>query len=64
MSALRALFEVGRAHNCKGAWVLTDRSNIAAIALYSSIGGVKGKGDKGRGKAMLGYAFDLTERSE
>src|ERR1700690_3961246 len=63
-AVLRALFEVGRAHNCKAAWVLTDRSNIAAMALYSSVGGMNGNGDKGLAKAMLGYAFDLTTRLE
>src|ERR1700729_2132597 len=33
---LRALLEVGAAYNCRLAWVLTDRTNAAAMALYSS----------------------------
>jgi ribosomal protein S18 acetylase RimI-like enzyme len=36
-SVLQALFKVGRAHKCKAAWVLTDRINVAAMALYSSV---------------------------
>jgi len=59
-AVLRALFEVGRTHNCKLAWVLTDRSNVAAMALYSSVGGTAGVGDTGLSNAMLGYSFALT----
>jgi len=36
---LRALFEIGRQLECKEAWVLTDRPNIAAVRLYESLGG-------------------------
>jgi len=36
---LRCLLEVGRQHRCTEAWVLTDRSNAAARALYASLGG-------------------------
>jgi ribosomal protein S18 acetylase RimI-like enzyme len=59
-AVLRALFEVGRAHNCTVAWVLTDRSNAAAMALYSSVGGTEGADDTGPSDATLGYSFALT----
>jgi ribosomal protein S18 acetylase RimI-like enzyme len=58
-SVLRALFAVGRAHKCTAAWVLTDRINVAAMALYSSVGGTEGADDVGPADAMLGYSFDL-----
>ena len=56
---LRLLFDVGRAHNCTVAWVLTDRTNVAAMALYSSLGGREGADDEGPSEATLGYSFDL-----
>jgi ribosomal protein S18 acetylase RimI-like enzyme len=56
---LRALFDVGRAHKCRVAWVLTDRSNVAAMALYSSVGGTEGT--DGLSKAMVGYSFALVD---
>ena len=57
-SVLQALFEVGRAHRCTEAWVLTDRLNIAAMALYSSVGGTEGADDEGPTDS-LGYTFAL-----
>jgi ribosomal protein S18 acetylase RimI-like enzyme len=56
---LNALFDEGRAHNCSVAWVLTDRSNVSAMALYSSVGGTEGTG--GLSNAMVGYSFALTD---
>jgi ribosomal protein S18 acetylase RimI-like enzyme len=56
---LEGLFEVGRAHRCAMAWVLTHRSNAAAMALYSSLGGTEGADDSGPSEATLGYAFSL-----
>jgi ribosomal protein S18 acetylase RimI-like enzyme len=53
-AVVRALLEVGRAHKCKVAWVLTDRSNVAAMALYSSVGGTEGADE-------TGYSFPLAE---
>jgi ribosomal protein S18 acetylase RimI-like enzyme len=60
-AVLRALFDVGRAHRCTHAWVLTDRSNVAGIALYSSVGGAAGVGAKEPSNALLGYSFILTD---
>jgi ribosomal protein S18 acetylase RimI-like enzyme len=60
-AVLRALFEVGQARRCAVAWVLTDRNNAAAMALYSSVGGREGDDDTGLRHAMLGYSFALTE---
>jgi ribosomal protein S18 acetylase RimI-like enzyme len=57
-AVLEALFKVGRAHCCKVAWVLTDRGNPAAMALYSSVGGKEGA-DEGPSEKTLGYQFDL-----
>jgi ribosomal protein S18 acetylase RimI-like enzyme len=60
-AVLKALSEVGRAHRCAVAWVLTDRSNAAAIALYSSVGGIEGADDTGPADATLGYSFNLRD---
>jgi ribosomal protein S18 acetylase RimI-like enzyme len=58
-AVLTALFEVGRANNCKVGWVLTDRSNVAGMALYSSVGGTEGA--DGLSEAMVGYSFALMD---
>jgi aminoglycoside 6'-N-acetyltransferase I len=58
---LKELLEVGRAHHCTTAWVLTYRNNEAAMALYSSVGGTEGADDSGPADSMVGYAFSLTE---
>jgi ribosomal protein S18 acetylase RimI-like enzyme len=58
---LRKLFEVGSTHHCSVAWVLTDRKNAAAMALYSSVGGAEGADDIGPSDATLGYTFALTD---
>ncbi len=36
---LRTILQVGIELGCKEAWVLTDRSNLAAMRTYSSVGG-------------------------
>ena len=54
-----ALLNVGRAHRCHSAWVLTDRTNTAAPALYRSAGGVEGAG--GLSAQMVGFDFDLMD---
>lgn len=41
---LRALFDAGRAAGCQAAWVLTERSNVPAMRLYSALGGVEPSG--------------------
>lgn len=53
-----ALLEVGRAHRCHSAWVLTDRTNTAALALYRGAGGVEGEG--GLSAQMVGFDFTLA----
>lgn len=58
---LRALFEVGRAHQCSMAWVLTYRNNDAATALYTSVGGTEGADQSGPANALVGYSFALTD---
>lgn len=57
---LRALLDVGRAHHCVNAWVLTHRSNSAAMALYAAAGGTEGADDSGPHDAVLGYSFNLV----
>jgi ribosomal protein S18 acetylase RimI-like enzyme len=59
-AVLRSLIEVGRANRCTVAWVLTDRTNTAAMALYSSVGGTEGADDEGPSDATLGYSFALA----
>jgi ribosomal protein S18 acetylase RimI-like enzyme len=58
---LQELFEVGRTHKCTVAWVLTDRGNTAAMALYSSLGGTEGADDSGTSDSTLGYTFNLSD---
>jgi ribosomal protein S18 acetylase RimI-like enzyme len=53
-----ALLEKARAAGCGHAWVLTNRSNPAALALYSSLGGVAGA--EGMGEDIVGYEFELA----
>jgi ribosomal protein S18 acetylase RimI-like enzyme len=60
---LGALFDVGRANRCKTAWVLTYRTNDAANALYSSVGGSLGADDSGPADALVGYTFALMASS-
>ena len=42
---LQRLLDVARAIGCSEAWVLTDRTNEAALRLYRSRGGVEAAGD-------------------
>ncbi|MDQ0463042.1 aminoglycoside 6'-N-acetyltransferase I [Caulobacter ginsengisoli] len=55
---MKALFAEGRAKGCGTAWVLTDRSNTAARALYIALDGDEGV-DEGPADAIVGYDFDL-----
>jgi ribosomal protein S18 acetylase RimI-like enzyme len=52
---LRELLRLGRKLGCKSAWVLTDKGNIAANRLYSSVGGRVDPGD------TVMYEFDTIE---
>jgi ribosomal protein S18 acetylase RimI-like enzyme len=47
------LLEAARRLGCQSAWVLTDRSNTAARALYASLGGADMEGD------IVGVEFEL-----
>jgi ribosomal protein S18 acetylase RimI-like enzyme len=58
-AVLRSLLEVARERQCTSAWVLTDQSNEAAIALYESTGGTAAPGDIGDGELVLGFSFAL-----
>jgi ribosomal protein S18 acetylase RimI-like enzyme len=58
-AVMRALFDVGKAQGCTGAWVLTDRGNAAAIALYASVGGAEGADESAPEAATVGYSFAL-----
>jgi ribosomal protein S18 acetylase RimI-like enzyme len=60
-AVLTALLGVGHIHHCAAAWVLTDRSNAAAMALYMSVGGTEWALGSGPTDAMLGYSFALTD---
>ena len=59
-AALKALLEVGRAHHCTVAWVLTYRNNMPAAALYKSIVGAEGADQSRPANALVGYSFKLT----
>jgi len=57
-AVLRLLLEEGRRQGCGEAWVLTDRSNAPARALYASLGGADMEGD------IVGVEFDLSRGSD
>jgi ribosomal protein S18 acetylase RimI-like enzyme len=57
---LDAMLAHGRAIGCGTAWVLTDRSNAAANALYRSAGGREGVDSDTQNNDMTGYVFALT----
>jgi ribosomal protein S18 acetylase RimI-like enzyme len=44
-AVVRALLELGRSLGCSETWVLTERNNTAAMALYTSLGGVQSPED-------------------
>lgn len=54
-AVLAALLETARRLGCSSAWVLTDRSNNAAIALYGSLGGAASI--DGASEAIVGFEF-------
>jgi ribosomal protein S18 acetylase RimI-like enzyme len=55
---LRAALEVGRRAGCLEAWVLTNRSNTAAMRLYAGSGGEEGEPDG------VMFTFYLDESDE
>ncbi len=57
-AVMAALLGVAKARHCTEAWVLTDRSNAAAMALYASAGGIEGADAESAG-GTLGYRFEL-----
>jgi len=61
---LNELLQLGRAARCRSAWVLTYRNNAAAMALYSSVGGIEGVDDSGPANALVGYSFPLTDKPD
>jgi ribosomal protein S18 acetylase RimI-like enzyme len=56
-AAMAELLAHGRSLGCATAWVLTDRDNEAAKALYARLGGVEG--DEGLGESLRGFVFKL-----
>jgi aminoglycoside 6'-N-acetyltransferase I len=44
-AVVQALLEHAKRLGCREAWVLTDRSNHAAMRLYASAGGEEASGD-------------------
>ena len=57
---LDIFLEFGRAAGCHEAWVLTDRSNTAAMKLYESVGGTEVPGDT----VMYSFALDVAPSSK
>jgi ribosomal protein S18 acetylase RimI-like enzyme len=55
---MQAALELGHELGCKEAWVLTERSNTAAMKLYGSSGGVEGATDQ------VMFAFFLEDSSQ
>jgi aminoglycoside 6'-N-acetyltransferase I len=53
-AVVRALLEHAKRLGCREAWVLTDRSNSAAMRLYASAGGEEAPGDH----VMFNFALD------
>jgi aminoglycoside 6'-N-acetyltransferase I len=62
-AVLKALLNVGKVMGCRTAWVLTDRGNPGAMALYTSIGGTEGVDESRPSGQMVGYSFVLAEES-
>lgn len=52
---LKEMLSLGKQLGCRSAWVLTDRSNLAANRLYSSVGGRPDPGD------TVMYEFDVAD---
>ncbi|HEY2177421.1 MAG TPA: GNAT family N-acetyltransferase [Caulobacteraceae bacterium] len=59
-AVLAALLECAAALGCASAWVLTDRDNAAANALYAALGGVFGT--EGLGEELRGFTFEINHQ--
>jgi GNAT superfamily N-acetyltransferase len=57
-AVIRTLLQHGKRLGCGEAWVLTDRSNHAAMRLYASTGGQAGSDD------LVMFTFLLDEENE
>jgi putative acetyltransferase len=57
---LNAILDVGRSLGSSEAWVLTNRSNAAAMRLYASLGGLEGSKDD----VMFTFRLNVTVRRE
>ena len=57
-AVLGALLSDAKRLGCRSAWVLTDKSNESAIALYTAIGG--NAGIEGASDAIVGFEFNLA----
>jgi len=53
---LASMFALGRSYGCSEAWVGTERSNSAAMALYASVGGAEPQPDP------VYFTFSLSDR--
>lgn len=56
-SMLQALKALASGLGCREAWVLTEKSNLEATALYTSSGGVQNQ------DAVVMYSFDIELRA-
>lgn len=57
-AVIQALLQHAKKIGCREAWVLTDRSNIAAMRLYQSTGGEEASRDQ----AMFTFYLDRNDR--
>ena len=54
---LQKTIEHARALGCREAWVLTEPDNVAALALYSKVGGVRSE------TYVVMFTFRLTDEA-
>lgn len=60
---LRTLLDEGHSLGCRGAWVITDRSNAAALRLYESLGARTPDGEPVMMEFRLTHPADGTDRT-
>jgi ribosomal protein S18 acetylase RimI-like enzyme len=56
---MSALLKHAKSKGCVSAWVMTDETNMAARALYLSLGASEGADSDPSNTRPIGYAFDL-----